>query len=43
MLTSELGNREDYTREFGAPFGLLIRKIVKLDHEAATSVFCLYQ
>ena len=40
MLTSELGSREDYTREFGdTPFGLLIRKIAKLDHEAAMQAF----
>lgn len=40
VLTSELGSREDYTREFGdTPFGLLIRKIAKLDHEAAMQAF----
>ena len=40
VLTQELGNREDYEREFGdTPFGLLIRKITKLDHEAAMSAF----
>ena len=39
ILTSELG-KEDYEREFGdTPFGLLIRKIVKLDHEAAMKAF----
>src|SRR5699024_8457710 len=36
VLTTELGSKEDYKREFGdTPFGLLIRKIAKLDHEAA--------
>ncbi len=40
VLTSELGSREDYVREFGnTPFGLLIRKIAKLDHEAAMQAF----
>ena len=40
ILTSELGSKEDYVREFGdTPFGLLIRKIAKLDHEAAMQAF----
>ena len=40
VLTSELGSKEDYTREFGdTPFGLLIRKIAKLDHDAAMEAF----
>lgn len=40
VLTDELGSREDYKREFGdTPFGLLIRKIAKLDHEAAMQAF----
>ena len=40
VLTQELGNREDYEREFGdTPFGLLIRRITKLDHEAAMNAF----
>ena len=40
VLTSELGSKEDYKREFGdTPFGLLIRKIAKLDHEAAMAAF----
>ena len=40
MLTSELGSHEDYQREFGdTPFGLLIRKIAKLDHDAAMKAF----
>lgn len=40
VLTSELGSKEDYAREFGdTPFGLLVRKIAKLDHEAAMQAF----
>lgn len=40
ILTSELGSKEDYAREFGdTPFGLLIRKIAKLNHEAAMQAF----
>ena len=40
ILTAELGSKEDYQREFGdTPFGLLVRKIAKLDHEAAMQAF----
>lgn len=40
ILTHELGDREDYKREYGdTPFGLLIRKIAKLDHESAMAAF----
>ena len=40
VLTSELGSHEDYQQEFGdTPFGLLIRKIAKLDHNAAMEAF----
>lgn len=40
VLTQELGTKADYVREFGdTPFGLLIRKIAKLDHEAAMQAF----
>lgn len=40
VLTNELGSKEDYEREFGdTPFGLLIRKIAKLDHAAAMEAF----
>lgn len=40
VFTSELGSAEDYHREYGdTPFGLLIRKIAKLDHEAAMQAF----
>lgn len=43
VLTSELGSKEDYAREFGdTPFGLLIRKIAKLDHEAAMQAFSVF-
>ena len=40
ILTVELGSKADYQREYGdTPFGLLIRKIVKLDHDAAMEAF----
>lgn len=40
IFTKELGSMEDYQREFGdTPFGLLIRKIAKLDHESAMAAF----
>lgn len=40
VLTSELGSKDDYAREFGdTPFGLLIRRIAKLDHDAAMQAF----
>ncbi len=40
ILTNELGSREDYEREYGdTPFGLMIRKIAKLDHDAAMAAF----
>ncbi|HIS60033.1 MAG TPA: DEAD/DEAH box helicase family protein [Candidatus Faecousia faecipullorum] len=43
VLTSELGSKEDYQREFGdTPFGLLIRKIAKMDHEAAMQAFSTF-
>ena len=43
VLTEELGSQEDYKREFGdTPFGLLIRKIAKLDHEAAMKAFSAF-
>lgn len=39
-MIKELGNTEDYKREYGdTPFGLLVRKIAKLDHESAMSAF----
>lgn len=43
VLTCELGSREDYQREFGdTPFGLLVRKIAKLDHQAAMDAFSAF-
>lgn len=43
VLTSELGSRQDYEREFGeTPFGLLIRRIAKLDHDAAIQAFSAF-
>ncbi|QJW46367.1 DEAD/DEAH box helicase family protein [bacterium BFN5] len=40
ILTGELGTKSDYQREFGdTPFGLLVRKIGKLEYEAAMKVF----
>ncbi len=43
VLTSELGSREDYQREFGdTPFGLLVRKIAKMDHDAAMQAFSAF-
>ena len=43
VLTQELGSAEDYHREFGdTPFGLLIRKIGKLDHEAVMAAFSAF-
>ena len=43
VLTEELGSKKDYEREFGdTPFGLLIRKIAKLDHEAAMQAFSAF-
>lgn len=40
VFTGELGTKSDYEREFGnTPFGLLVRKIAKLEYEAAMKVF----
>ena len=40
ILTQELGDSEDYKREYGdTPFGLLVRQIAKLDHESAMEAF----
>lgn len=40
IFTQELGNADDYSRVYGdTPFGLLVRKLVKLDHDAAMSAF----
>ena len=43
VLTGELGSKEDYAREFGdTPFGLLVRRIAKLDHDAAMQAFSAF-
>ncbi len=43
VLTCELGSKTDYAREYGnTPFGLLIRKIAKLDREAAMQAFSAF-
>ncbi|MGU3472835.1 DEAD/DEAH box helicase family protein [Paenibacillus sp. D51F] len=40
IFTGELGTAEDYKREFqDTPFGLLVRKIAKLEYEAAIVAF----
>ena len=40
IFTEELGSKEEYEREYGdTPFGLLIRRIAKLDHDAAMQAF----
>ncbi|WP_088188049.1 DEAD/DEAH box helicase family protein [Desulfosporosinus sp. FKA] len=40
IFTGELGTAEDYKREFkDTPFGLLVRKIAKMDYEAAHKAF----
>ncbi|MFI3249544.1 MAG: DEAD/DEAH box helicase family protein [Eubacteriales bacterium] len=43
IFTQELGSKEDYEQNFGeTPFGLLIRKIAKLEREAAMKVFSTF-
>ncbi len=43
ILTQELGNSDDYKREYGdTPFGLLVRKIAKLDHDSAMTAFSTF-
>ena len=40
IFTQELGSADDYERAYGEmPFGLLVRKLVKLDRAAATEAF----
>lgn len=40
IFTQDLGTEEDYKREFKeTPFGLLVRRIAKLDQEAAYAAF----
>jgi len=43
IFTGELGTEEDYKREFqDTPFGLLVRKIAKMEHEAAMAAFSTF-
>jgi type I restriction enzyme R subunit len=43
IFTGELGTAADYEREFkDTPFGLLVRKIAKLEHEAAMQAFSTF-
>lgn len=43
ILTQELGDAKDYQREYGdTPFGLLVRKIAKLDHDSAMAAFSAF-
>lgn len=43
ILTKELGSQEDYQREFkDLPFGLLVRKVAKLEYDAAMKVFSVF-
>lgn len=43
ILTQELGDSDDYKREYGdTPFGLLVRKIAKLDHDSAMAAFSAF-
>jgi len=40
IFTGELGTAEDYKREFqDTPFGLLVRRIAKMDYQAACEAF----
>ncbi len=40
IFTHDLGSASDYKQAFGdTPFGLLVRKLVKLDHDAAMEAF----
>lgn len=43
IFTGELGTAEDYRREFqDTPFGLLVRKVAKLEYEAALAAFSAF-
>jgi len=43
IFTRELGSKEDYAREFSdTPFGLLVRKIAKLEYDAAMQAFSAF-
>lgn len=40
IFTHDLGNAEDYAKAYGdTPFGLLVRRLVHLDHDAAMGAF----
>lgn len=40
ILMKDLGNPEDYQREFGdTPLGLLVRKVAKMERDAAMQAF----
>lgn len=40
IFTHQLGSSDDYSRVYGdTPFGLLVRRLVKLDHDAAMEAF----
>jgi len=43
ILTGELGTKEDYQREYqDTPFGLLVRKIAKLEYQAVQEAFSAF-
>ena len=43
ILTHDLGNQEDYQKNYGEkPFGLLVRKVAKMDHQAAMDAFSTF-
>lgn len=43
IFVHELGTQSEYERTYGEePFGLLVRKIVKLDHDAAMEAFASF-
>jgi len=43
VLIHDLGNQEDYQKNYGEkPFGLLVRKVAKLDHQAAMEAFSAF-
>lgn len=40
VFTGDLGSREDYEREYhDTPFGLLVRKVAKMEYNAASAMF----
>ena len=41
IFTHDLGNAEDYAKAYGdTPFGLLVRRLVHLDHDRCHGCFC---